>query len=82
MSDVYQSMDTGISLVHVIGHQNNRRPTTTLTPLAALNVRMDALAEHIMAAFILSSATRYKMEIEILEPHRMPSVSIRGAPDY
>ena len=45
----YQSIASGMSLVQVYGHHNNGNPVSTLTPLAYLNVRLDALAEHIMA---------------------------------
>ena len=43
---VYQSMDSGMSLVHIYGHQNSGRLASTLTSLASLNVRLDAPAEH------------------------------------
>ena len=42
--DVYHSMGSGISLVHIPGHQNSGRPVSTLTPLAYLNIILDALA--------------------------------------
>ena len=80
LSDVYQSMYSGMYLVFVYGHYNRRRPESTLTPLASLNLRMDALAEHIMAEFLLSSATRNTIAIGLLDPHGIPSVSIHGAP--
>ena len=55
--DVYHSMDSDMSLLNVHGHQNIRKPASTLTKLAFLNVRLDAPAEYIIAAFLLSSAT-------------------------
>ena len=51
---------------------------STLTPLASLNVGLHALAEHIMASFILSLATRNTIVIGILDLHGIPSVSIHG----
>ena len=47
--DVYNSMESGMSLVHIHEHQNNGRLDSNLTPLAPLNVRMDPLVEQIMA---------------------------------
>ena len=44
LSGVYQSMYFGMYLVHVRGHHNSGRPGSTLTSLASLNVRLDALA--------------------------------------
>ena len=79
MSNVYRSMYSGISLVQVHGHQNRGSLASTLTPLAYLNVILDALAEHIMAAFLLSSATRNTIAIVLSERHRIQSVSIHGA---
>ena len=76
LSDVYQSMDYGMSLVHVHGHYNSGRPASNLTPLASLNVQLYAIAENIMAEFILSPEKRNTMEIRLLEPHGIPSVSI------
>ena len=73
-------MGSVISLVHVYGHQNRGRPASTLTPLAFLNLRLDALSEHIMAAFLLSSATRNTMAIGISDYHRILSLSIHGSP--
>ena len=79
LSDVYQSIDSGVSLVHIYVHHNSGKTVSTLTPLAYLNVRLNALAEHIMASFILSSATRSTIAIVILDPHVLTSVSINGA---
>ena len=73
-------MGYGMSLVHVYGHQNNGRPALTLTLLASINVRLDALAEHIMSEFILLPATGNTIAIGLLDPQRIPSVSINGAP--
>ena len=80
LSDVYQSLYSVIYLVHVHGHQNSGRQASTLTPLASLNVRLDSLTEHIMAEFLILSAKRDTMAIEILYIHRMQSVSIHGYP--
>ena len=73
-------MYSGTSMVHVHGYQNIGRPESTLTALASLNIRLDALVEHIMAELILSSATRITMRIGISYLHGMSSVSIYGAP--
>ena len=80
LSDFYQSMDYSMSLVHAYGHHNSRRPASTLTPLASLNIRLDALAEHIMTAFLLSLPTRNTISIGLLDSHRIPSVSIHKEP--
>ena len=77
---VYQWMDYRIYLVHVYGHQNTGRLASIFTPLASLNVTLDALAENIMVAFLLSSATRNTITIGLLDPHRIPSVSIHRSP--
>ena len=54
LSDVYQSMDSGMSMVYFHGHQNIRRLVSTLIPLESLNVILDVLEDHIIAAFLLS----------------------------
>ena len=74
MSDVYQSMESGMYLVHVYGHQNSGRPTSTLMPLYYLNLILDALAHHIMTAFLISPAKINTIAIGISDPHRIPSV--------
>ena len=66
-------------LIHVHGHQNSGRPSSTLTPLASLNMGLDTQVEHIMAEFLLSSAKINTMAIVILNLHGMPSVSIHRA---
>ena len=53
LSDVYQSIESGMSLLQVYGHQNRGKSASTLTPLASLNVRLDALVEHIMPSFLV-----------------------------
>ena len=58
LSDFYQSMDSGMSRVHIYGHRSSRRPASTLTPLASLNVRLYSLAEHIMASLLISSVKK------------------------
>ena len=63
LSDVYQSMDSGMYLVHVHRHQNSGIPESTLIPLAYLNIQLDTIAEHIMAEFLISSVRRNKMAI-------------------
>ena len=80
LSDLYQSIDSRMSLVHVPGHQNSRKLASTLTTLASPNVRLDALAEPILASFILLPLTRNTAEIGLLYPQGIPSVSIHGSP--
>ena len=69
-----------MSLVHIYRHQNSGMPTSTLTSLAPLNIRLDALAEHIMASFILSPATINTISVGFLDPYGLPSVPILGIP--
>ena len=78
LSDFCHLIDSDMSLVHVHGHQNSGRPASTLTPLAYLNIQMDAISEQIISEFLLSSAKINTMAIGILEPHVMPSVLIHG----
>ena len=80
LSDVYHTIDSGMSLVHVHGHQNIGKLASTLTPLASLNVRLDALVEHIMESFLLSSATKNTIVVGFTNPYGLPSVSICGVP--
>ena len=80
LSDFYQSMDSGMSLVHVYKHQNSGRPPSTLTPLASINVRLGTLAEHIMGAFLLSSEKINTISIGISDPHVITSVSVHRSP--
>ena len=80
LSDVYQSMKSGMYLVQVYEHQNSGRPVSTLTPLEYINIRMDSLAEHIMAAFHLSSATRNTIAIGLSDLHGITSAPIHRAP--
>ena len=58
-------MDSGMTLVQVYGHQNRGIRASTLTPLEYLNVRLDSLAENIMAEFLISPASRNVIEIGI-----------------
>ena len=58
LSDAYQSIEFGMSLVHVYGHRNSGNPALNLTPPASLNLILDALAEHIIASFLISPATK------------------------
>ena len=54
-----------MTLVQVYGHQNRGIRASTLTPLEYLNVRLDSLAENIMAEFLISPASRNVIEIGI-----------------
>ena len=53
--DVYQSIDSSMSLVRVHTHYNIIRPSSTLMTLASLIIKLDTLVEQIMAAFLLLS---------------------------
>ena len=79
LSDVYQSMDSIMSLVHIHGHQNIGRPASTLMVLGSLNVLLDELSEQIMAVFLISSSKSNTMAVGLLDPHIIPIVSIHGA---
>ena len=68
-----------MSLVHVNGHQKNRRLASTLTSLEYINIQLYALEKQIMAAFVLLSAKINAMVIELSDLHGMPSVSINGS---
>ena len=69
-----------MSLVHVHRHHNSGIPASTLTPLASLNIILDEISEHIMAAFILSSATINTITIGLSYPYGIPSISTHGYP--
>ena len=49
LSDIYKSINSGMLLVHVYGHQDIDNLASTLTPIAPLSVQLESLAEHIMA---------------------------------
>ena len=80
LSDTFQSIESVISLVHIYGHKNIGKPASTLTPLASINIRLDALVEHIMASFILSLATRNKIAVVLSDPYGTPSLYIHRVP--
>ena len=80
MSDVYQSIDSGMLLVHVYEHQNRDNPASTIKSLSPLNVQLGALSEHIMASFLLSSATRKTIAVGFSDIYGLPSVSIHRVP--
>ena len=48
--------------------------------LPSLNVRLDALAEHIMALFLLFPATRNIIAVVLSNTYGLPIVSIHGVP--
>ena len=75
LSDAYQSINSGVSLVQMYGHQNSGNPASTLTPLASLNVILDKVEEHFMVSFLLSSATRNTIAVVLLDPYGLPIVS-------
>ena len=80
LSDVYQSMESGMPLVHIYRHHNSVNPASTLISVASLNIGLDALAEHIMVEFILSPVTRNKIVIGLSYLHGILSASIHKAP--
>ena len=80
LSDAFELIDSGMSLVHVYGHHNSSSSDSTSTPLAYLNVILDALAEYIMVPFLLSLATRNEISVGFLYPYGLTSVSIHGFP--
>ena len=67
-------------MVHVYGHQKSGWLALNLTSIDYINLILDALAEHIMTAFLLSSSTRNTIAIGLLDLHGIPSVSIQGDP--
>ena len=77
---VYHSIESGISLVHVYGHQNSGKSYSTLTMLSSLDVRLDALSEYIMASLLILPAPRTTIAVGFSDPYGLPSVSIRGVP--
>ena len=78
LSDIYQSIDSRMLLVHIYGHHSSGKLASTLTPLSSLNVRLGALAEHIMASFLLLTATRNTIVVGFSDTNGLPSVSIPG----
>ena len=68
-----------MSLVHIHGNYNSGNLESTLTPLASLNVILDALVEHIMASFLLSSATMNTTAVILSDPYGLPIVVIHRA---
>ena len=80
LSDVYHSVEYGISLVHVYGKNNSGGSASALTHLASLNVQLDALSEYIMASLISSPAQRTPLVVGLSDPYKLPSVSIFRVP--
>ena len=80
MYDIYRSIDSGMSLVHVYRHQNIGNPASTLMPLAYLNVRLDAQVEHIMVSFLILTETRNTIAVGFSDPFGLNIVSIHGVP--
>ena len=68
-----------MSLVHIHGNYNSGNLESTLTPLASLNVILDALVEHIMASFLLSPATMNTTAVVLLDPYGLPILVIHRA---
>ena len=80
LSRVYHSIDSDMLLVHVYGNHNSGKLASTLTPLASLNVRFDALSEHIMASLLIYPEIRNTLAVGLSYPYRLPSASITGVP--
>ena len=76
MYHVYRSIYPVMPLLHVCKHQSIRRPESTLTPLSYLNVRLDALAENIIAAFPTTINT---ISIGLSDLHRILCVAVHRA---
>ena len=60
--------------------KNCGNPASALVPLASLNVRLETLAEHIMAPYLLSPETRNSILAGFLDSTVLPSVSIHRFP--
>ena len=69
LSDVYHSIESGMTLVHVYRHHNRGKPVSNLTSLASINIRLDAIAENIMESFLLSLATRNTIAVRFSYPY-------------
>ena len=80
MLDVYHSIDFGMSLVHMYGHQNSGKLASNLTPLSSLNVLFDALAEYIVASYLSLPTPRTTIAVGLSDPYGLTSVSICGVP--
>ena len=68
LSDIYHSIESGMLLVHVYGHQNSGNPASTLMPLAYFNIPLDSLAEHILESFLISQEKRNRIAVGFLYP--------------
>ena len=78
--DVYHSIEYGMLLVHIYGHQDSGKLVPNLTPLAYLKIQLNALVTQIMASFLLSPATRNTIAVGFSDTYGLPSVSISGVP--
>ena len=67
-------------MVQIYEHQNSGKLVPTLTPLESLNIRLDALTEHIMDSFLLLPETRNTIAVGFSDTYGLPSVSISGVP--
>ena len=63
LSNIYHSIDSGMLMVHVFGHQNSQILDSNLISIAYLNVQLDALSEYIMASFLRSPAPRIPLAL-------------------
>ena len=78
--DVYQSIESSMLLVHVYGNHNSGNLASTLTSLSSLEIRLDALSEHIMLSLLIYRATRTTIAVKLSDPYGLPSVYICRVP--
>ena len=67
-------------LVHVYLHHNSSNLDSTLTTVASLNLRLDALAEFIIASFLSSLVPRTIISVGFSDHYELPSLSICKVP--
>ena len=78
LSNAFQSIDSGMLLVQIYGQQDGGKLASTLMPIVYLNVRVDTQEENIMVTFLLSTAAKNTIALELSNPYRQPSVSIHA----
>ena len=78
--DMYHSIDSVISLVHVYGHHNSGSSASNLTPLLSLNFRLNELAEYIVASLLRLMAPITPLWVGFSDPYGLPIVYICRVP--
>ena len=78
--DVYHSIESRMALVHVYGHHNSWILASTLTPLASLNVQLDALEEYIIEPLLCLTAPRTPLVLLFSYPYGFPRLSNHRVP--